>query len=223
VLRIVRRRSMKWTCPALADAVAVLDKLEVGHTIVLGHSWGGHLALQLALAEPERVRAVVVIDGLGSVDDGGSPALGQELRRRLRPDAQARCKELDVRLAQPGPTDADALARLALLWPGYFADPANAPPIPPHIRLSMACNVATHASARQELRSGAFARRLNRLAAPVVVVVGEKSPMSVHLGEETARRVPPGELMVVPDAGHLPWYEQPGCVAQALERAASLS
>jgi len=58
---------------------------------------------------------------------------------------------------------------------------------------------------------------------PVVVLVGQSSPMPVDVGEKTAGLVSHGELTVVPGAGHLPWYEQPGCVARALTRAASFS
>src|SRR5206468_16741 len=36
----------------VADAVAVLDELGVDRAVALGHSWGGHLALHLAVAHP---------------------------------------------------------------------------------------------------------------------------------------------------------------------------
>jgi pimeloyl-ACP methyl ester carboxylesterase len=206
----------------VADARAVLDELNVERTVVLGHSWGGHLALQLALAHPERVSSVVVVDALGSTGTGGAPALGEELRRRLPDTAVARVQELDVRLGQPGAGDADALESLALLWSGYFADPATAPPLPLDMRLSLACSMGTFASVMEEIPDGRFARRLRQLAVPVVVLIGEKSPLPLDVGEETAALIPHAELTVVPGAGHLPWYEQPGCVSRALSRAASL-
>jgi proline iminopeptidase len=43
----------------VADAIAVLDALQVERAVVLGHSWSGHLALQLALASPDRAPASV--------------------------------------------------------------------------------------------------------------------------------------------------------------------
>ncbi|SRR5712691_2501633 len=55
----------------VADAVAVLDELGIDRAMVLGHSWGGYLALNLALAHPDRVTGLVIVDPLGAVDDGG--------------------------------------------------------------------------------------------------------------------------------------------------------
>ena len=56
----------------VADAVAVLDTAGVGRAVVLGHSWGGYLALQLALARPDRVAALVIVDPLGAGGTAGS-------------------------------------------------------------------------------------------------------------------------------------------------------
>ena len=39
----------------MEDVVAVLDALEIGRALVVGHSWGGHLAMHLAVAFPERL------------------------------------------------------------------------------------------------------------------------------------------------------------------------
>ena len=45
------------------DAIALLDHLEISRAAVLGHSWGGHVASNLALRFPERVSKLVMIDG----------------------------------------------------------------------------------------------------------------------------------------------------------------
>ena len=45
-------------CAPAADAVAVLDAAGLREVVVLGHSWGGYLALRLAVAAPERVAEI---------------------------------------------------------------------------------------------------------------------------------------------------------------------
>ncbi len=99
----------------VADTLAVLDELNVEHVVLQGHSWGGHLALQVALADPERVQAVVVVDGLGSTGYGGAREFGAELRRRLPDTAAEACAEIDLRLSQPDANDDDALQSVSLL------------------------------------------------------------------------------------------------------------
>jgi pimeloyl-ACP methyl ester carboxylesterase len=199
----------------VADALAVLSAQTTGPAVVLGHSWGGHLALQIALADPGRVRGVVVVDGLGSVGDGGAPRLGAELRRRLPPDKAADCAVLDERLASVEADDDLAVESLRLLWPSYFADPTTAPAPPPNLAVSLTCNVGTAMSAMNEIGEEGFSARLALLGLPVVVVVGALSPMTVDVGETTARLCG-AELRVVEGGGHLPWHEEPGCVAEAL-------
>ncbi|MGH9098873.1 MAG: alpha/beta fold hydrolase [Acidimicrobiales bacterium] len=199
----------------VADAGAVLSAQAGGPAVLLGHSWGGHLALQVALADPDRVRAVVVVDGLGSVGDGGAHRLGAELRRRLPPGKAAVVASLDKRLASGEANDAIALESLRLVWPSYFADPATAPEAPRDLAVSLACNVGTMTSALGELATGSFSERLKTLHVPVVVLVGSASPMPADVGETTARLCR-GDLRVVHGGGHLPWHEVPGCVAGAL-------
>lgn len=199
----------------VCDALDVLDAQAEEPVVLVGHSWGGYLALQIALAAGDRVRGVLVVDGLGSTGDGGSSALGAELRRRLARRDRDRSDEIDARLSGPDATDEDALESLRLLWPGYFADPPTAPALPEGMRLSLACASGSAMSAMEDLGSGSFAERLAAISVPVSVMVADRSPMPVEVGEETAR-IAGAELTVVEGAGHLPWLEQPGCVATAL-------
>ncbi len=199
----------------VADAVAVLDTVGMGRAVVLGHSWGGHLALQLALARPDRVAGLVIVDPLGAVGDGGVAEMGQHLVDRMSPDAAAQFGKVAARLGGPGPTDADALESLSLLWPSYFANPVAAPPFPAHLKTSLEAYSETFASVAEQLASG-FGEKLREVQVPAVFVLGEESPMPVGRGQQTAALLPQAEVEIIPGAGHLPWHERPGCVAVAL-------
>lgn len=72
-----------------ADVVTALDALGLDRVVVVGHSWGGSIALALAALHPERVLSVVAVDG-GFATPGGGPDLSREQRReRLRPLGRA--------------------------------------------------------------------------------------------------------------------------------------
>jgi pimeloyl-ACP methyl ester carboxylesterase len=190
----------------VADAIAVLDARDVDRAVVLGHSWGAHLALHLAVAHPERVAALVLVDGLGVVGDGGVTELGQEMVSRLAPESLPRLAEVSARLAVPEPSDDDATEQTRLLWPGYFADPARAAPWPPQLRVSLAPYIGTFTSIAEQL-AGGFAGSLGGITAPAIFVLGERSPMPVSQGQQTAALIPGAEVEVIPGAGHLPWHE----------------
>ena len=68
----------------VADAVAALDALGVRRVVAVGHSWGSTTALGLAARHPDRVAAVVSLDGvLGALAADDEPR--EVTRRRLEP------------------------------------------------------------------------------------------------------------------------------------------
>jgi proline iminopeptidase len=199
----------------VADAIAVLDDRGVDKALVLGHSWGAHLALHLAVTQPDRVAGLVIVDGLGVIGhDGGASELGVTLAARMRPAAAEQMQGLLTELGDSAPTDDVVARQFDLLWASYFADPANAP-APPELRFSADTNVATMASVREHLAEG-FAGLLRSITVPVISLLGAQSPMPVSQGEQTAALMPNAEVRLIPEAGHLPWHEKPGCVAAAL-------
>jgi pimeloyl-ACP methyl ester carboxylesterase len=52
-----------------ADAVGLLDHLGIDQAVFVGMSQGGFLSLRAALAHPDRVRALVLIDSAADTDD----------------------------------------------------------------------------------------------------------------------------------------------------------
>ena len=67
------------------DAVRLLDHFGIERAVVLGHSWGGHVASNLAMRFPERVSRLVMIDG-GFQDGGLLPnPTWEAFRQRLAP------------------------------------------------------------------------------------------------------------------------------------------
>lgn len=54
----------------------LLDKLGVGHAVVVGNSFGGQVALEFTLAEPDRVDKLILIDALGYPRNSTSVPIG---------------------------------------------------------------------------------------------------------------------------------------------------
>jgi pimeloyl-ACP methyl ester carboxylesterase len=198
-----------------ADAVAVLDAAGVERAWLVGHSWGGYLALQVATRFPERVSGVLAIGTLGAIGDGGAEQLGPNILARLDEAANAELAELEAREEAGTATEEDARRGLALAWPGYFADPATAPAIPAGIDLSERCFVETVASIEHDAER--LASTIASCAVPVVFLHGSADPMNLEgSARATAAVLPRAEVIVVPEVGHFPWLECPGSAAGAL-------
>ena len=78
--------SQGYDWPTLASDVAgLMDRLEIQQAVVMGHSWGGHVASSLAAHHPGRVSRLVMIDG-GFLDARLSPdGTWEGFSHRVRP------------------------------------------------------------------------------------------------------------------------------------------
>ncbi len=200
---------------AVADAVAVLDGLQWDKAFVVGHSWGGHLALHVAVAAPDRLLGVLAIDTLGGVGDGGAAAFEAEIFARTPEANRERAQMLDERALRGEGTTEDVMESMALVRPAYFADPAKAPPLATQI--SLAAYTGGVESIVNELPQ--LEASLGSITVPVGFLAGGGSPMPVDLASRaTAERIPNTWVEVVPDAGHFVWLEAPGSVRRALDR-----
>lgn len=56
----------------LGDAAAFIEHLGWEHPIVVGHSWGADVALELAVANPNKVSGLIFVDG-GTIDISSRP------------------------------------------------------------------------------------------------------------------------------------------------------
>jgi pimeloyl-ACP methyl ester carboxylesterase len=199
----------------VGDARRVLDALGWERAFVVGHSWGGHLALHVAAALPERLLGVLSVDPLGSVGDGRWPEFDEEIVGRTPEAVRARVRELDELATAGGADEALGLEQLRLVWPAYFADPERAPPMPA-LRYAAERSAAMGQSILAELP--ALEAALPGIRVPVGFVHGSRSPMPIAASTDAAERIPGAWVEVVDGAGHFVWVEAPGAVLAALRR-----
>ena len=74
-----------------------MDGVGLRNPLVIGHSWGGHLAMHLMVSRPDRVAAALLVDPPGAVGDGGEADLARILGERVSKEAAARAEVLDQR------------------------------------------------------------------------------------------------------------------------------
>jgi pimeloyl-ACP methyl ester carboxylesterase len=116
--------------PALAaDVAALLDRLQCGPAIAVGHSLGGAVAALVAVERPDLIRALVAIDPGCLVPDEAGPGLAQTLAGYERDDPARAIRSDFDRLAH-----APATPRALATWHNRRVDAT-----PEHVlRASMA-------------------------------------------------------------------------------------
>ena len=177
------------------DAVAVLDRQRVERAVVLGFSWGGGVALELARRHPERVAGLVLAASVGP----GEPTLADRLLA-LPVAGRAVC------------ACGLGLTRLFLRRPafgGIFSGGIKGVD-PNHVRhLADECLIpAAIDSFMVEQRAlvqewPSLVRRLGEIRVPTVVVSGDRDRLvAAGSARGLADAVPEAELRIVPGAGH---------------------
>lgn len=191
------------------DAVAgLLDRLDIGRAVLVGCSFGGAVAVDTALAHPDRVAALALF---GSALSGHewSAAFGEEWQRHLGdvdPTDLSATAEAEVRLWVVGPQ-----RQPADLDPGLLARCVEMD------RRALAGEALLHEADVRPLDPPA-AGRLAQVRVPTLVAAGaEDLPDVRQLADRIAAEVPAARrLPDVPDAAHLLPLERPEWVNRAL-------
>jgi len=199
----------------VADALAVLDHWELEQAWVVGHSWGAHLALHLAIAQPERLLGIVCVGPLGGRGDVFEE-LGRNLRRGLTPEQIEFVDEYEARRREGTATLDETRERLRLFWPNYFARPADAPPMP-EVAIGVECSAGTNASLARHYETRTLEQGLPNVRLPALVVHGVLDPLPLRTATDTAALIEGSEVETIADCGHWPWLEQPGALRRIVE------
>lgn len=195
-----------YTMPQLAaDAVGLLDALDIERADVFGVSMGGMIAQHLVLDYPDRVDRLV----LGCTQPGG---------RRVVP---ARPEVLALLTPVPGmdPVEARWLAQPILHTAGYID--TNRDALMERIRETAPFRSPVHAL---DAQLGAIGRthdvfdRLGEIRAPTLVVTGTEDVLIPPVNSRIlAERIPGATLREILGAAHLFWDSHPDRTVEILK------
>jgi pimeloyl-ACP methyl ester carboxylesterase len=187
----------------VADLLGLMDALALQQAHLLGCSRGGATALDLALAQPERVSALVLVS---SGPSGYKP-----------PQPVAQSPQWPAVIAA---FDAGDLERAAELEVQVWVDgPTRAPDqVPAPIRdlvremdlRAMRYEVAAEGKAQPQEPERPAAGRLGEVRAPMLVMWGDvDAPITLSSSPALAAGIPGARSVIMSGAAHLPNLEQP--------------
>lgn len=184
---------------------------------VLGHSWGGGISMLSTTHESDIIASLVLINPVG-LSGEWLPELTQSAAKRLGGAELERLLAADAAVQPGSPTAADphALSEYAAaIFPAWFAEPALAGLLSPPKSSSVA---GAAASARLRREGYDWTDGIGPLAMPSLLIHGEDDLLPVDMARRTVDRLGAlAQLLVVPGAGHNPFWEQPLIVFPAIE------
>jgi len=194
------------------DVRALREALGVTQWDVLGHSWGGGIAMLAAAEDLLGVRNLVLVDAVGLTPDW-LDALHETALARLGGDARERLSRYDpLSLHDPEPARQAEYNRA--LYPAWFHDGELGAMFAPPLARS-----ETGAAIVARLRREGFDWRdaAARIHARTLIIHGASDLIPVTQAQRTATIIPGARLCVIPEAGHMPFWEQPEAFFAAVE------
>jgi 3-oxoadipate enol-lactonase len=189
-----------------ADVLCVADAAGAGRFTLLGHSMGGMAARRAVLAHPERVESLVLMDtSLGPVKGIDVAVVDVAAQIALEDGKDA----LKPRLDAAGTLDTPAFYRMLAERPEYEEYSAR--------KWAALSAVMWAAMSREIAGQPDQLALLARVTCPTLVMVGEQDEPFVDDSRRMAETIPNAELVVLPDAGHSPQFENPTAWLAALE------
>jgi pimeloyl-ACP methyl ester carboxylesterase len=179
----------------------LLEALGIENATLVGHSFGGMMACEVAAAASRRVRKLVLIDPLGFWRDN-DPVVNWmmlepgEMRRRIfRDPSSAAAQQL---FGDTTDEKAAAASRVRLTW-AMGATGKFIWPIP----------------------DKGLKKRIHRVKASTLVVWGKEDQLVPPVyADEFTRRITGARVHTIESAGHVPHLEQPDAVARVVREFA---
>lgn len=185
--------------------VALVDgltrRLGVERFVLGGNSMGGGVAWNYALAHPERLEGLILVDAVGLPTEGRREGAPMVFKLLANPVGRAVLKSIDLRpMAEEGLKQAyynERLVTPALV--DRYADMAMAPG---RRELIMA--------GQSGPREGVTAATLSKITTPTLVMSGENDALvPVSVAKALAAAIPGAKLIVYPGVGHVPMEQIP--------------
>ena len=177
------------------DLLGVLDRLEIERAALVGVSLGGRVALEVAVAAPDRVSALVLV-GAGLPGHDRSEAM-----RQFDADEEAALDRGDLEAAS------DVNARF---WLADDANDAVRGLVHAMQLRAFELQLPVEGEADEEPLVPDVADRLGEIAAPTLAAAGEKDVSDFHeIADRLAREIPGARRASIPGAAHLAPLETP--------------
>ena len=204
-----------WFPDYLADLNEVLRHYSPDEPVrLVGHSMGGNIASLYAGVIPERVEAIVNVEGFGLTDSNPADAprryrawldaMDGDAGFSIYPDFENLAARIRSRNSNLNESQADFVARQ---W-------AREKDGEVHLR----------ADPKHKLPNAVLYRRAEaeacwcKITASVLLVSGESSPFAEEIGDPATLPFPESQLCTIPAAGHMIHFDAPELLASQIEQ-----
>ncbi len=190
----------------LMDIETIRTHLGLESWSILGHSWGGLLAMQYSINYEERVRDLILI-GSAPTSTELQDAINQEIQGRETLELKSKREQIvqSSSFRNGSVTAFDSLFHV--IFGAQFYDSRMADSLFLNLPQDFAQRTRRLSPLSRDFSEYDLHDDLMDLNVPVLILYGEMDPAANISGPDLARYLPDSDLIIIENAGHFPFIE----------------
>jgi proline iminopeptidase len=194
-----------------ADVAALRRALGIRQWDVLGHSWGGGIAMLATARDPGGVRRLVLVDAVGPTSSWMAPLRTNVLERLAGAERDAVASIPEEALGDPDPVLHSRYSKA--VYPAWFHDREMASRFTPPEAIS-----ETGAAVLARLRRGYDWRpTISNVLTPTLVIHSDDDALPLAVAVDNSYIIANARREVIPSSGHMPFWEAPHLLFSLIE------
>jgi pimeloyl-ACP methyl ester carboxylesterase len=189
------------------DIEALRVAAAVERLILVGHSWGAQWAVAYLDAYPANVRAVVLLDGVYPSQERGDAFMAAAEKARTPAETAALQHWSDPAEVSTDPEKA-RLERFKAFVPSLFYNHAVGEKFAREFHAEWSSGAVADLMDADSFHLDAVIAGIKGSPVPVLILQGQQDPAGESAAAYKAL-FPNAEVVMIPQAGHNPWLEQP--------------
>ncbi|MCI0487479.1 MAG: alpha/beta fold hydrolase [Blastocatellia bacterium] len=188
------------------DLDALRQSLDLTRVTLLGHSFGGAIALNYALRYPDKVKRLILTSTSGMIE--GPAEVESRLVKVLSPDEKTAYYSNEGSSGANTPCDR-VRKRYRALYPHYFRHVPDAATLDGGVYAAYFDMLARKMVLASEEGRFDVRARLSEIKAPTLIIGGRHDLVTpVNHSVEMAKEIPHSKLVVMEHSGHFPFFEE---------------
>ncbi len=201
------------------DLESLRKALGFSKVTLVGHSWGGFLALRYAIKYAPNLNKIVIMNSL-PITTASIHDLVESVEERVKPSAA----EIDKILSSPEfeAGDPETVSRYySFYFKHYMYNPNDLSKINMQLEpQGTASGVAVSKILEEEIFSTFIdlTDDLKKVKVPTLIIHGEEDIVPLHTAQEILKSIKGSQLVVIKQCGHVPYVEKPQEWLEAMEK-----
>lgn len=193
------------------DIKAVKEKLNHQKIILMGHSWGGMLAMNYAALHPDEIDKLILVSS-GSPDLSFYNFFVDNIRARLSEDDQYSSQVL-LNLSQMAGSENESnhifFEFQILVTKGYFYDKSKAQEMGTMSAEDFNLPAFNLMIGFMHKAGWDLKQDLGKPSINTLIIHGRQDPVGIETATLINQTIPNSKLSLIEKCGHFPWIEQP--------------